>query len=112
MKKTKSMGSIFVDMLSECSDEATKSVIEHVNDMVKSDVCAELFDLLVINALGYKCPITASTIDNAVDYIIGKKCSEIDASPFSEEDREYEKQQWCDFYLLVGSDMKKRFACS
>lgn len=112
MKKAKSMGSIFIEMLSDRDDDVTKQAALNVDDVMKSDVCAELFDILVINALGYRCPINESTIDNAIEYILCKKCQEIDASSFSESARNYEKQQWSDFYILVGTGMKTRFKLS
>lgn len=112
MKKKKSIGSVFIELLSDRNDEITQQAALHVDDIVKSDVCAELFDILVINALGYKCPINETTIDNAVEYILSQKCKEIDASSFSETVRNYEKQQWSDFYILVGSGMKNRFKAS
>ncbi len=109
MRKTKSMGSIFVDLLSGSNDKTTQNAAMHVDDIIKDDVCAELFDVLVINALGYRCPINASTIDDAVRHIINRKFDEIDHSSFSEADRAYEKQQWSDFYIIVGDGMKNRF---
>lgn len=103
------MGSIFIEMLSSVQDETSLLAKDQVNDIINANACSELFDVLVINSLGCRCPISESSIDNAINYIITLKCNEIDNNAYNEGDRIYEIQQWNDFYTLVGNNMKSRF---
>ncbi len=110
MRQAKSIGSIFADILSSSNNDI--NAIGGIIEIIASNDCAELFDILVINSLGYKCPINESTIDNAVKHIIERKCIEIDRSQYTQADKEYEKKQWSDFYIIAGSGIKQRFETS
>lgn len=103
------MGSIFIDLLSDAKDATSLLAKNQVNEIINTNACSELFDVLVINALGCRCPIAESSIDNAINYIITLKCNEIDNNAYNECDRIHEIQQWNDFYTLVGNNMKSRF---
>lgn len=106
MRKAMTMGGILLEMISDNRDEEFKG---RIDDIVKNPDCAELFDVIVINAMGYDCPIGAATIDRAIGCIIGKRILEIEASKICDNDKIYEKHQWTDFLNLSGDSIKSRF---
>ena len=83
-----------------------------IDEIVKNEECADMFDILIVNALGYKCPICESTIDSAMSFIIGKCHNEINTSNYDDNEKHHECQQCTEFYTQASNDLKRHFDSS
>lgn len=109
MAKEARIGSIFLEFLTQSNSMSYRFIAPEIDEIVKNDECAEMFDILVINALGHKCPICESTIDSAMSFIINKCHKEIEASSYDDTEKSNECQQCTDFYTQAAHDIKQHF---
>lgn len=110
MAKDARMGSIFLEFLTQSNNMSNRFMAPEIDEIVKNDECAEMFDVLIINALGHKCPICESTIDTAMNYIIDKCHNEINSSNYDDTEKHNERQQCTDFYTQAADNIKQHFA--
>lgn len=110
MAKEARIGSIFLEFLTKSNNMSNRFMAPEIDEIVKNEECAEMFDILVVNALGHKCPICESTIDTAMSFIIGKCHREIDASTYSDTQKLQERQQCTQFYTQAATSIKNHFA--
>lgn len=110
MVKENRMGSIFLEFLTKSDNMNNRFMAPEIDEIVKNEECAEMFDILVVNALGHKCPICESTIDTAIGYIISRCHKEIEASNYNEHEKQHESQQCTDFYTQAAQNLKQHFA--
>ena len=79
---------IFLEVLEQkYNDESQKSYIRKVKTLMDVPECAEYLSCGLMNAMGHPTPITASTVDKAVDCIIHFYDDNI------EENHEWTKEQ-------------------
>ncbi|MBE6318919.1 MAG: hypothetical protein E7081_08110 [Bacteroidales bacterium] len=109
MAKNTGMGSVFVELLTKSNDMGNRFIAPEIDEIVKNDECAEMFDILVVNALGHKCPICESTIDTAIAFIIGRCHNEINESDYDDNEKLIERQQCTDFYNQAAQNLKQHF---
>ena len=109
MAKNATMGSIFVEILSGSNNMNNRFMAPDINEIIKDEHCSEMFDIFVINAMGYKCPICESTIDSAINFIISKCHKEIDLSSYNDDEKNDERQQCSAFYNQAANDIKQHF---
>ncbi len=109
MAKEARMGNIFLEFLTQSNDMKNRFMAPEIDEIVKNDECAEMFDILVINALGLKYPICESTIDTAISFIIGKCHKEINSSGYDDNEKTIERQQCSDFYNQAAKNLKSHF---
>ncbi len=109
MAKEARMGSIFLEFLTQSNDMSNRFIAPEIDEIVKNDECAEMFDILVVNALGHKCPICESTIDTAISFIIGRCHNEINESDYDDDEKHIECQQCTDFYNQAAQNLKNHF---
>lgn len=110
MAKEARIGSMFLEFLTQSNNMNNRFMAPDIDEIVKNDECAEMFDILVINALGHKCPICESTIDTAIGYIINRCHKEIEASNYEDIEKLQERQQCTDFYSQAAKNLKQHFA--
>ena len=110
MTKNSSMGSVLIDLLSSSNNTKDRFMAPVMNEIVSSVECAEMFDIIVINALGYKCPICESVIDSAMNFIISKCHHEINSSSDNETIKVVECENCNSFYSQLATEIKHRFA--
>lgn len=103
------MGSILLELLTASNDISNRFLAPDINEIVSNENCAEMFDILVINALGHKCPIAESTIDSAMNFIIGKCHNEINTSDCDDHEKHRERQHCTLFYTQAGQSLKQHF---
>lgn len=109
MAKNATMGSVFVEMLTGSNDMNNRFMAPDIDEIVTDVHCSEMFDILIINALGYKCPICESTIDSAISFIISKCHKEIKSSNYDDSEKSDECQQCSVFYIQAANDLKQHF---
>ena len=109
MAKEARMGSIFLEFLTQSNDMSNRFIAPEIDEIVKNDEWAEMFDILVVNALGHKCPICESTIDTAMNFIIDKCHNEINLSECDDNEKHIERQQCTDFYNQAAQNLKNHF---
>ncbi len=109
MARNATMGSIFLEFLTQSNDMSNRFIATEIDEIVKNDECAEMFDILIINALGHKCPICESTIDSAIGYIISRCHNEINSSNYDDTQKHLERQQSTDFYNQAAQNLKNHF---
>lgn len=110
MAKNATMGSVFVEILTGSNDMNNRFMAPDIDEIVTNEHCSEMFDILVINAMGYKCPICESTIDSAMSFIINKCHKEIEASNYDDTEKNNECQQCINFYTQAAQNLKQHFA--
>ena len=110
MSKTTTMGSVFVEFLTNSNKMSNRWMAPEIDEIINTKECAEMFDILLINALGEKCPICESTIDSAIEYILGRCHKEIEASDYDENEKLQEFRQCADFYTQAATSLKEHFA--
>lgn len=110
MAKNATMGSVFVEMLSGSNNMNNRFMAPYIDEIIKDEHCSEMFDILVINALGHKCPICESTIDSAISYIISRCHKQIEESNYESAEKHQERQQCTDFYTQAAQNLKQHFA--
>ena len=109
MAKNATMGSVFVEMLTGSNDMNNRFMAPDIDEIVTDEHCSEMFDILIINALGYKCPICESTIDSAISFIISKCHKEIKSSNYDDYEKSSECLQCSAFYTQAAHDLKQHF---
>ena len=112
MAKEVRMGSIFLECLTKSNNMSNRFMAPEIDEIVKNEECADMFDILIVNALGYKCPICESTIDSAMSFIIGKCHNEINTSNYDDNEKHHECQQCTEFYTQASNDIKRYFDSS
>lgn len=110
MTKEFRIGSIFLEFLTKSNNMSNRFMAPEIDEIVTNEECAEMFDILVVNALGHKCPICESTIDSAIGYIISRCHKEIEASNYEATEKHSERQQCTDFYTQAANSLKQHFA--
>lgn len=83
---------IFLEILSQNSDPDMQAVIAQIKITLKIPECAELFNIILINAMGYKSMIKKDTVDRAIDCVIDKNKLAIDRTNLNEAEKEQQKQ--------------------
>lgn len=109
MAKNTTMGSILVEMLVGSNNMNNRFMAPDIDEIIKNEHCSEMFDILVINAMGYKCPICESTIDSAMKFIITKCHNEIESSTYDDDEKNDERLHCSAFYSQAANDIKQRF---
>ena len=110
MAKNVTMGSVFIEMLTGSNNMTNRFMAPDIDDIITDEHCSEMFDIFVINALGYKCPICESTIDSAINFIIDKCHNEIELSSYNDTEKIEERKQCSEFYSQAAQSIKHRFA--
>lgn len=83
---------IFLEVLSEKSNPDMQDAIARIKVTLKIPECAELFNVVLINALGYKSNISRNTVECAIDCVINKNKLEIDKTDQNEAEKERQKK--------------------
>ncbi len=83
---------IFLEVLSEKSNPDMQDAIARIKVTLKIPECAELFNIILINAMGCKSIIKKDTVDRAIDCAIDRNKLEIDKSNLYETEKERQKQ--------------------
>ncbi len=109
MAKEARMGSIFLEFLTQSNNMSNRFMAPDIDEIIKDEHCSEMFDILIINALGHKCPICESTIDSAMSFIIGKCHREINSSDYDDNEKSHECQNCSDFYTQAAQSIKHHF---
>ncbi len=91
MKQT-TLTDIFLEVLSQNSNPDMQAVIARTKISLKIPECAELFDIILINAMGYKSVIKKDTVNRAIDCVIDKNKLAIDKSSLDKTEKEQQKQ--------------------
>lgn len=107
MKQT-TLTDIFLEILSQNSNPDMQAAIAQIKITLKIPECAELFNITLINAIGYKCTIKKDTVGRAIDCLIDKNKLEIDKSDLNEAEKEQQKQNCESLCLLFKKWICKR----
>lgn len=99
---------IFLEVLSRNSDPDMRAAIAQIKITLKIPECAELFNIILINAIGYKSIIRKDIIDRAMDCAIDKNKLKIDRTDLNEIEKKQQKQN-CEWICrLVQNGMLDR----
>lgn len=91
------IGDLFLDILAKSQDRRAKCMAEQIKAAIKSPAISELFNICVINILGFRYKIREKIVDDAVDGLINWVHSNIDCSNLSDNDKEVEKESYKHF---------------
>ena len=56
---------LFLEILTQCSDEGTREIAKSMKVALKSPAIAEVFDVFIVNSMGYKGQISIDTLSQA-----------------------------------------------
>ena len=59
------LADLFLEILSQCCDEMTRDIAQSMKVALKTPAIAEVFDLCVVNSMGYKGQISIDTLSQA-----------------------------------------------
>ena len=59
------LSDLFLEILSQCSDDLTRDIAQSMKVALKTPAIAEVFDLCVVNSMGYKGQISIDTLSQA-----------------------------------------------
>lgn len=107
MKQT-TLTDIFLEVLSQNSSPDMQAAIAQIKISLKIPECAELFNIILINTMGYKSIIKKNTIDRAIDCVIDKNKLAIDKSNLDETEKEQQKQNCESLCHLVKKWISER----
>lgn len=92
LKEQQTLADIFLEVLSKNSDSETQDIVRQIKIILKIPECAEFFNVVLINAMGYKSNISKDTVDRAIDCVIDKNKLEIDRTDLNKNEKEQQKQ--------------------
>lgn len=101
------IGDLFLDILAKSQDNRTKYMAEQIKAAIKSPAISELFNICVINLLGFRYKIREKIVDDAVDGLINWEHSNIDCSNLSDKDKGLEKESYKHFAKGLGEAIKE-----
>lgn len=91
-KRQTTLTDIFLDILSRNNNPDMQDVVTRIKMTLKISECAELFNVILINAIGKKSNISKDTVDRAIDFVINKNKLEIDRTDLNKNEKEQQKQ--------------------
>ena len=59
------LSDLFLEILTQCSDEGTHEIAKSMKIALKSPAIAEVFDVCIVNGMGYKGQISIDTLSQA-----------------------------------------------
>lgn len=59
------LSDLFLEILSQCSDDLTRDIAQSMKVALKTPAIAEVFDVCIVNGLGYKGQISIDTLSQA-----------------------------------------------
>lgn len=59
------LSDLFLEILTQCSDEVTCEIAKSMKIALKSPAIAEVFDVCIVNSMGYKGQISLDTLSQA-----------------------------------------------
>lgn len=107
IKHSTTLGDLFLDILEKNANDNTRQIIQQTRIFMTFPDYAELFNVLLINALGYYTQIEERKVDNAITFIIKQNELHIDSlSNISKEEKNSQIQMMTTFYL-TGKELLK-----
>ena len=102
------LGDLFLDILEKNANDDTRHLIQETRILMTSPDYAELFTVMLINALGYYAQISESKVDNAIKFMIKKNELSIDTIPnITTEERNTRKQIMKTFLCICKQQLKE-----
>ena len=107
--KSTTLGELFLDILEQNANDNTRHLIQETRILMTSPDYAELFTVILFNALGYYAQISESKVDNAITFMIKKNELSIDAIPNITIDEKNTRKQIMNTFLGICKQQLKEY---
>lgn len=105
---SKTLGEVFLDVMEAHATEQMRDIIQVTRTYMAFPDYAELFSVLVINALGYTAQISENKFDNAMAFLIRQNELSIRRiNGISDEEKQRRKQCMIEFITTCKEILKE-----
>jgi len=92
MQSNRVLSDLFLDIMEKNSNAQQRIYINNIRACLNMPACAELFNVMLVNALGVRTPVSENTVRSAVTALISCNKADIDKTPnISDVDKERRK---------------------
>lgn len=103
------LGDLFLDILEKNANDNTRHFIQETRILMTNFDYAELFTVILINALGYYAQISESKVDNAITFMVKKNELSIDAIPDITTEEKYARKQIMNTFFCICKQQLKEY---
>ena len=101
---------LFLEILTQCSDGGTREIAKSMKVALKSPAIAEVFDVCLVNSMGYRGQISIETLSHAEQGFNDYNDLMLEKSSLDEFQKTFEKYAYRHFCHNVFVALKCRLA--